>query len=412
MTSINSGWRASTRPISVTVYEQPAGIPDYYPINDVSAFGPPVTTITGAIESVDGADYGIPGVTVNQWVARFDWSAAVTQYHFRVDGDPTFVQIDVSSVGAAVQFEAPAQSLVVQEDSSVTANLLTAVTVPSGETATLTTVGAASHGTVTVVGDDVTYVPAQNYTGPDQFTYTVTSSSGASRTATVSVTVTPVNDPPVAIDDTLTVNAGQSVEIDFGALVGNDTDTDGDPLSVTAISIVTPSIGGQLASCGTSRPSCGLYVAPAASGVENIDYIVSDGAGGVDAGRLRITVVPGALPDTLLVRLTCAGWSYTIGGPTSGLTVTPGPWGLTLLNGRARLGAANVRIGVVALRGGIASGVIQVSDPSVGLSTSLLTRNAALAIGSTWVMTGTWWRPIGGNVLQRCTFQVNVTDGG
>ena len=495
VTSVNSGWRASTRPVDVMVYEQPAGVPDYYPISDVSAFGPPIATISGAVELVDGADYGIPGVNVNQWVARVDWSASVAQYHIRVDGDPTFVQIAVSSQGSAgptaaisdpldgavyslptdvpplaytctpgsvpisteavtvdgtsvsatvplptsvgthtirvvcedangaldeanatytvtEQLVAPAQTLVVDEDSSVTANLLTAVTVPTGETATLTAVGAASHGTVGVVGDDVTYTPAPDYTGPDQFTYTVTSSSGGTRSATVTVSVTPINDPPVAVDDTLTVNTGQSVEIDFGALVGNDADIDGGPLSVTAISIVTPSIGGQLASCGSSRPACRLYVAPTAGGVESIDYVVSDGAGGMDTGRLRITVLANALPDTLLVRLTCPGWSYTIGGPTTGLTAAPGPFGLTLLAGRARLGTADVRIAVVALRGGAARGLVQVSDPSVNFTTTLYPRNAAVAIGSTWVMTGTWWRPVGGSAVQRCTFQVNITDGG
>ncbi len=303
VTSVNSGFgEPSTRPVDVMVYEQPAGVPDYYPISDVSAFGPPIATISGAVELVDGVDYaGIPGVNVNQWVARVDWSASVAQYHIRVDGDPTFVQIAVSSQGSAgptaaisdpldgavyslptdvpplaytctpgsvpisteavtvdgtsvsataplptsvgthtirvvcedangalgeanatytvtEQLVAPDQALVVDEDSSVTANLLTAVTVPAGETATLTAVGAASHGTVGVVGDDVTYNPAPDYTGPDQFTYTVTSSSGGTRSATVTVSVTPINDPPVAVDDTLTVNTGQSVEIDFGAL--------------------------------------------------------------------------------------------------------------------------------------------------------------------------------------------------
>lgn len=495
VSSINSGWRASTRPISVTVYEQPAGVPDQYPITDVSAFGPPIATMNGTVEVVDGGDYGFPGVTVNQWVVRVDWSAGVAQYHIRVDGDPTFVQVaanshyaagptaaitdppdgavyalatDVpalvysctpgaaaisaemvtvdgiaatasaplpTSVGThtirvvcedtngtlgeanatytvAEQFVVPDQSLVVQEDSSVTANLLTAVTVPSGATATLTSVGPASHGTVGVVGDDVTYTPADDYTGQDQFTYTVTSSSGATRSATVTLSVTPINDPPVAVDDMLTVNAGQSVEIDFGALVGNDTDVDGGPLSVTDISIVAPSVGGQLVSCGSSRPTCRRYVAATTTGVENIDYTVSDGAGGVATGRLRITVLRGNLPDTLLVRLTCPGWSYTIGGPTTGLTVAPGPWGLRLLSGRAQLGAADFRIAVAALRGGAAAGVMQLSDPSINLVAALSPRRAAIAIGNTWVMTGSWSRSLAGGLLQRCTFQVNVTDGG
>ena len=48
----------------------------------------------------------------------------------------------------------------------------------------------------------VTYTPAANFTGTDTFTYTVRDGNGGSDDGTVTVTVDPVNDAPVAVDDT------------------------------------------------------------------------------------------------------------------------------------------------------------------------------------------------------------------
>src|SRR5206468_12039747 len=53
-------------------------------------------------------------------------------------------------------------------------------------------------------GANVTYTPAANYNGPDSFTFTVSDGSLTSSAATVSITVTPVNDAPVADAQTST----------------------------------------------------------------------------------------------------------------------------------------------------------------------------------------------------------------
>ncbi|WP_164847168.1 cadherin-like domain-containing protein, partial [Neptunomonas marina] len=59
------------------------------------------------------------------------------------------------------------------------------------------------HGTLVVNSNGtVTYTPDTNYNGPDSFQYTIADAAGnVSNAATVNLTVTPDNDPPVAVDD-------------------------------------------------------------------------------------------------------------------------------------------------------------------------------------------------------------------
>ena len=67
----------------------------------------------------------------------------------------------------------------------------------TGETLTVTAVTQGANGTVTFTADGVSFTPDANFYGTDSFTYTITDGNGGTDTATVNVTVTPVNDPPV-----------------------------------------------------------------------------------------------------------------------------------------------------------------------------------------------------------------------
>ena len=84
-----------------------------------------------------------------------------------------------------------------------------------------------SNGSASVVGGQVRYSPAANFNGVDSFTYQIcdsTSPTPLCATATVTVTVNPVNDPPDAVNDSRTINEDSSLTFDPR---GNDTDPDG-----------------------------------------------------------------------------------------------------------------------------------------------------------------------------------------
>ena len=77
------------------------------------------------------------------------------------------------------------------ENTPVTINVLANDTDPNGDALTISGVTQGAHGTVLNNGSSVTYTPAYNYSGDDQFTYTVRDPGGLTNYATVRVTVVP-----------------------------------------------------------------------------------------------------------------------------------------------------------------------------------------------------------------------------
>ncbi len=151
-----------------------------------------------------------------------------------------------------------------------------------GGALTVTAVSGATNGTVTLAGSTATFTPAANFTGAATFTYTV-SDGAATDTGLVTITVTAVNDPPVAVDDARTTAEDTPLAITAASLTANDTDVDGGALTVTAVGNPT---NGTVALAGgtvTFTPTAN------ASGAASFEYTVSDGAA-TDTGLVTVTV--------------------------------------------------------------------------------------------------------------------------
>jgi len=150
-----------------------------------------------------------------------------------------------------------------------------------GESVTL--VSDVSHGTLSLAPNgSFTYLPDSNFSGSDSFVYELSDGDGDSDTATVTITITAVNDPPVANDDSATVNEDSAnTVID---VLSNDTDVDGDTLTVAS---VTQPANGSVTNNGTnvSYTPDGNY-----HGSDTFTYTVSDGNGGTDTATVSVTV--------------------------------------------------------------------------------------------------------------------------
>jgi hypothetical protein len=119
----------------------------------------------------------------------------------------------------------------VAEDSGANVvNVLTNDSDANGDPLTITGVNAASNGVAGLAGGVVTYTPNPNFFGTDSFTYTI-SDGTESDTATVNVTVTNVNDAPVATGESYNMNQDTTLTVVGPGVLANDTDIDGPALS-------------------------------------------------------------------------------------------------------------------------------------------------------------------------------------
>ena len=139
-----------------------------------------------------------------------------------------------------------------------------------------------AHGTLSGTMPHLTYTPAPNYCGGDSFEFTVTDSGGLTDTGTVSIEVSCVNDPPVAVDDAAGVTEGSTVDVD---VLANDSDVDGDALHIA--SVTDPAKGTAAIVSGDRIRYVPDY---GACGNDTFSYVVEDGNGGSDSASVAIVI--------------------------------------------------------------------------------------------------------------------------
>ena len=160
---------------------------------------------------------------------------------------------------------------VLANDSDVDGDSLTAV-LDSGPT-------SAASFTLNSDGS-FDYTPAANFNGSDSFTYHANDGTADSGTVTVSITVNAINDAPVAVDDPAATNEDTPVTVD---VLANDSDVDGDGLSVDS---VTQPVNGSVVNNGTD-----VTYTPDAdfNGTDSFTYTVTDGSL-TDTATVTVTV--------------------------------------------------------------------------------------------------------------------------
>ena len=170
---------------------------------------------------------------------------------------------------------------------------------PDGDSVALVGIEQAPQkGTVELGVDWLEYTPATGTTGTDVFSYIVEDRQGMQATARVRVGIAPpssVNQPPIAVKDTLLVRPDRRVAVD---VLANDLDADGDALSLVPDSLVArdPTVEASV------RGNSVVVVTPSQEGSYVLAYSVSDGRGGTADGTLTLNVSPGARLQAPLAR--------------------------------------------------------------------------------------------------------------
>ncbi|EJM7154108.1 tandem-95 repeat protein [Vibrio parahaemolyticus] len=170
-----------------------------------------------------------------------------------------------------------------EEDTAVTIDVLVNDSDVEGDVLSIQSASVPSEqGSVDIVDGKLVFTPAENFNGEATITYIVTDGDLTDE-AKVTVTVTPVNDSPVAVDDTTSIQEDTAVTID---VLTNDTDVDGDKLSIESASVPKEQ--------GTVEVVDGkLVFTPAENfnGDAEITYTVTDGEL-TDEAKVTVTVNP------------------------------------------------------------------------------------------------------------------------
>ncbi|MGB7182712.1 MAG: Ig-like domain-containing protein, partial [Burkholderiaceae bacterium] len=190
--------------------------------------------------------------------------------------------------------DTPVAIAVVGNDTDTDADTLTVAQV-NGNPISLGSPVAVANGSVSLQADGrLLFTPSSNTSGTSSFTYTVSDGNLLSNAATVTVVVTPVNDAPVAGDDSINTTEDTAVNI---TNLGNDTDVDGDPLSTIRVNGAALFVGTPVGVANGSvvlQADGSLTFTPATdyNGLTSFAYTVSDGNGGQDTATVNILIAP------------------------------------------------------------------------------------------------------------------------
>jgi hypothetical protein len=292
----NGGFATATATITVTpVNDDPVAVDDTKAMSEDSSHVIPVLgndsdpdghplTVSGVIDGTNGS------VTNNgtdvTYTPNLDWSGTDTFMYTVSDGNggsaSASVTVTVTPVNDDPQGQTDATST--PEDTPITIDVLANDTDVDSVVLTIAEVADGAHGTVTTDGLAVTYTPDNDWNGTDTFTYRVTDDLGGWSETGVTVTVTPVNDNPVAVDDMSTTPRDTPVYI---WVLDNDTDVDPDMLSVSAFTNGAHGI--------VVNNSIKVTYSPASewTGTDTFTYTVSDGNGGFSTAIVTVTVAAG-----------------------------------------------------------------------------------------------------------------------
>jgi hypothetical protein len=207
-------------------------------------------------------------------------------------GDSSTVSMTVTCVDDSPN--AVNDSAAMSEDAGATAiTVLANDTDIDGGPKTIQSRTQAANGNVVITGGGtgLTYQPAANYCGPDSFTYTLNGGS----TATVSVTVNCVDDPPAAVNDIAGVTGDSGANaID---VLANDTDVDGGPMTINS---ATQPAHGLVAITGagtglTYHPNTGYC------GADSFTYALNGGSSATVSVTVDCGQPPVAVEDAVTV---------------------------------------------------------------------------------------------------------------
>ncbi|HEX8224132.1 MAG TPA: tandem-95 repeat protein, partial [Allosphingosinicella sp.] len=256
--------------------------------NDLDADGDTLRVV-----AVDGGEHGVATIAANgdiQFTATAGYYGPATLTYTVSDGRHGFADasIDVRVRPIATAFED--RGFTVTEDGFLNIRVERLLSNDlDGDRMIVAQVFGAVGGTVALSSNgDIGFTPSANFNGVAEFTYVANTPEGGRAEAKAYINVSAVNDAPVARSDGgIITSEGAGFDIDPRALLGNDSDVDGDVLTLDSV-IPNQELNVSIGPNGTIR------VVPRAYfwGSTHFDYVVADPSGAKSTARVSVTVTP------------------------------------------------------------------------------------------------------------------------
>ncbi|HEU5291517.1 MAG TPA: Ig-like domain-containing protein [Cyclobacteriaceae bacterium] len=209
-------------------------------------------------------------------------------FTFKTNDGTVDSEIATVTIGIMAVADLPvADNQSVTTDEDVAKNITLTASNPDGNTLTYILVTVPLHGTLTGSGQNVTYIPVENYNGPDNFTFKVNDGISESNTATISITVTPVNDPPkISFIPDVFVREDSLLQVCL-----NVVDIDNEPITFEAATNVKGA--GTMVRDVAPYDFCYIFRPPANINGESVwNLLVTDAGGLTGTGSVKIIILP------------------------------------------------------------------------------------------------------------------------
>ncbi|MBS1136235.1 MAG: hypothetical protein H6R11_189 [Proteobacteria bacterium] len=242
-------------------------------------------------------------VTVTSSALGLDQEKVTTSF---AAAPPPAVSVAANDTYSLAEDAGPQPLLVLGNDANVGGGTVSVTTAPRLGTAVANPDGS------------VTYTPNLNANGADQLTYTVTVGTQVSNTATVTLNITPVNDAPVAVNDTASAVRNWPRNVNVFA---NDTDADGAADLASALLVTGPAAGTTVSGVTCGAGGICSFTPSATASTISFTYRAVDSAGAQSANTATVSVTVAAAEQVGISRAdyTRAGSRLRVVG-----TVTPG----------------------------------------------------------------------------------------
>ena len=279
----------------------PDGSISFDPNGDFETLGAGETATTKVTYTVTDGKGGIDTATVTVTVTGTNDGPVALDNAYEVTADEAGGDLDGNALtdetGAGVDSDVDGDSLTVVGVGGEAGNVGVPVAAVGGGLVTIN-----ADGSIDFDANGDFDALAEGETAQASITYTISDGNGGTDTATVTFTVTGTNDGPVAVADTYAAGEDDA-PADLGNVLGNDSDPDGDPLSVSAVNGDAANLGQPVAGDNgglvTINPDGSISfdpngdfeaLNPGETAQTSVTYTISDGNGGTSTTTATVTV--------------------------------------------------------------------------------------------------------------------------